>query len=292
MNVRRTAAPLATAAVLALALTACGDDSSDTADDPAGTPSASASSAPPSTEESPTTDTSSEPAGSLTVPVYYVAQGPLGDRLVREFHAVTGTDPVTAAAAELAAQPLDPDYTSYADWVEGATVADGTISVTVADDPSVTDEAARDLAVQQVVYTVQAAAGQRLPVEFVDASGAPATAVADGPVEAADELDTLLLVNITDPAEGTIVSGSFTATGRASSFEANLLWEVRSGDEAVLDGFTTHGGDWMTGLGEWSVEVDVSSLEPGTYTFAALTDDPSGGEGPGASEDTKTIVVE
>lgn len=292
MNLRRTAAPLATAAVLALALTACGDDSSDTADDPASAPTTSSTSAPTETAPSTPTEVESEPAGSLTVPVYYVARGPLGDRLVREFHAVTGADPVAAAAAELSAQPQDPDYSSYADWVETATVADGTITVTVADAPAVSDAEARDLAVQQVVYTVQAAAGERLPVEFVDASGSPAAAVAEGAVEAAPELDTLLLVNVTDPAEGTTVSDTFTAGGRASSFEATVIWEVRSSEGVVLNGFTNHGGDWMTGLGEWSVEVDVSSLAPGTYTFAALTDDPSGGEGPGPAEDTKTITVE
>ncbi len=43
----------------------------------------------------------------------------------------------------------------------------------------------------------------------------------------------------------------------------------------------------------WEAEIDVSSLEPGTYTFVALTDDPTGGtEGPGPTYDTRTIVVE
>jgi hypothetical protein len=36
----------------------------------------------------------------------------------------------------------------------------------------------------------------------------------------------------------------------------------------------------------------VSGLAPGTYSFVALTDDPSGGEGPGPTEDSKTIIVE
>jgi hypothetical protein len=42
---------------------------------------------------------------------------------------------------------------------------------------------------------------------------------------------------------------------------------------------------WSTG------PIDVSGLTPGTYTFAASTDDPSGGEGPGPTEDTRTLFL-
>ena len=38
--------------------------------------------------------------------------------------------------------------------------------------------------------------------------------------------------------------------------------------------------------------IDVSDLAPGTYTFVAMTDDPSGGEGLGPFTDTRTIIVE
>ena len=48
----------------------------------------------------------------------------------------------------------------------------------------------------------------------------------------------------------------------------------------------------MDKLYPWTAEVDVSGLAPGTYTFVAMTDDPSGGEGAGPTEDTKTIVVQ
>ena len=47
----------------------------------------------------------------------------------------------------------------------------------------------------------------------------------------------------------------------------------------------------MDKLYPWETEVDVSDLAPGTYTFVAMTDDPSGGEGGGPTEDTKTIIV-
>jgi hypothetical protein len=43
----------------------------------------------------------------------------------------------------------------------------------------------------------------------------------------------------------------------------------------------------------WKLEVDVSGLEPGTYLFVAMNDDPSGGaEGHGPDVDTRTIVVQ
>ena len=61
--------------------------------------------------------------------------------------------------------------------------------------------------------------------------------------------------------------------------------------QVVLDGFTTAEG-WQDRLYPWEAEVDVSALNPGTYVFAALTDDPSDGEGAGPTEDTKTIIIE
>jgi hypothetical protein len=36
----------------------------------------------------------------------------------------------------------------------------------------------------------------------------------------------------------------------------------------------------------------VSGLAPGTYSFVAMTDDPSGGEGGGPTEDSKTFTVQ
>jgi hypothetical protein len=100
------------------------------------------------------------------------------------------------------------------------------------------------------------------------------------------------LVNVLTPAEGTTVSGSFTAAGEASSFEATVPWQLRDeSGKKVLDGFATADG-WIDGLYPWETTVKVETLEPGTYTFVAMTDDPSGGEGPDPTEDTKTIVVE
>ena len=111
-------------------------------------------------------------------------------------------------------------------------------------------------------------------------------------VSAAVPLDVLSLVNITEPATGASVTGTLAASGVASSFEATVLWEIRDADgTAVLDGFATASG-FMDNVYPWETSIDLTSLTPGDYTFAALTADPSDGEGPGPYEDTKTIVVE
>ncbi|MDQ1103446.1 Gmad2 immunoglobulin-like domain-containing protein [Nocardioides zeae] len=299
MSIRRTVAPLATSAVLALTLAACGgtDDSDRAGASGDGASSDSSPSAPVSTSSDAgsgdgggTDAGEGDGGGDAATAVYFVTPGPLGDRLVREFQ--PGGADLASAVDLLSGTPQDPDYTNPASgWVQEATQDGDEIVATVAGAAPGGEGAA--LVVQQVVYTLQAAVGDTLPVRFVDADGGDVT-VASGaanPVEAAPQLDTLLLVNVTDPAEGTTVSGSFTATGRASSFEANVPWELRRGDEVVDSGFVTHEGDWATGLGPWEVTVDVSALDPGTYTFVARTDDPSGGEGPGPAEDTKDVVV-
>ncbi len=59
----------------------------------------------------------------------------------------------------------------------------------------------------------------------------------------------------------------------------------------MLDGFATAEG-WVDKLYPWETDVDLSGVAPGSYTFAALTDDPSAARVPGPFEDTKTITVE
>ena len=133
----------------------------------------------------------------------------------------------------------------------------------------------------------------RVPV-LVQQGADPATMFGistEGGLKAAKPLDVLAFMNVSDPAEGTAVGDTFTAKGVGSSFEATVLWEVRDkSGTAVLDGFATAEG-WMDKLYPWETEVDVSGLEPGTYSFVAFTDDPSGGEGAGPTEDSKTITV-
>jgi Immunoglobulin-like domain of bacterial spore germination len=261
----------------------------------------------PSESAEPTepSETSSEPpeaSDTATVPAYFVGDTPQGPRLFREFRRVEDTGPGLSGLALLESGPLDPDYRSL--WPEGAfeTVSDpeaGVVhvqlaSTSFADRPASMTEAEAHMAVEQVIYTVQAGFQERLAVQFRIGEnptprvlGVPTSEpLANGPM-----LETLGLVNITSPEEGATVSDSFTASGVANSFEATVPWEIRQGDRVVAKGFATADG-WMDKLYPWTTQVNVSKLAPGTYTFAAMTDDPSGGaEGAGPAEDTKTIVV-
>jgi hypothetical protein len=295
---RRRAYVAATALVLAAALAACGDEE-PTAQDPGDGETSSAAGEP---TDQPTDDGSqtAEPAGTVTVPVYFVGDTPQGPALYREFRKVEADNPMEEAVALMTAgDALDPDYgTLYPGGsFDTVTVEGDLIVVTVPDDGwkapvDQTKDEAR-LAVQQLVYTVQGIQQERLPVEVRLEGSATSLFGVDtaGGVQAAEPLDVLAFMNVTTPEEGATVSGSFTAEGVGSSFEATVIWEVRDDSgAAVLEGFTTAEG-WMDKLYPWAADVDVSSLAPGTYTFAAITDDPSGGEGPGPTEDTKTITV-
>jgi hypothetical protein len=297
------AALAAAAAVTAVAVLGPGTTPTS-APDPAEQPAATST---PSTDPSPTTPTTPTPpvAETVTAAVYYVGDTPRGPRLYREFRALPGDGPVPLAPAVRAAvegDPDDPDYRSP--WAgTGATLVGATgdgelVTVDLAGDlrlrPDGLDPAEAALAVAQVVRTAQAAVGSAAPVQLLldgqrtdQLLGVPvAEALAQG-----EDLDVLALVSISDPAEGEQVEGTFTARGRASSFEATVPWEVRDDTGAVvLDGFSTAEG-WMERLYPWEAEVDVSALEPGRYTFVAMTSDPSDGESGGPMTDTRTIVV-
>jgi Immunoglobulin-like domain of bacterial spore germination/Sporulation and spore germination len=198
-----------------------------------------------------------------------------------------------------AGDTLDPDYrTLYPGGTfAGVEIGSDVIEVSVPDEswttmPDGMSENDARLAAQQLVYTVQGIAQSRLPVEIV-LDGEPADLFGlGGQLGNEPELDVRAMVNVTSPEEGATVADTFTASGVASSFEATVPWQVRQGDTVVKDGFATAEG-WMDKLYPWETQVDVSDLDPGTYTFVALTDDPSGGaEGGGPTEDSKTIIVE
>lgn len=310
----RLASALAVLPLAAAVLAGCGSEDEPEATDP-NPPASSSDAAEPSpgpgdATTEPATDTGSPSpsdggAGEATVavPLYFVGDTPQGPRLFREFRNVPADNPLAEAVAMVVAgDALDPDYgTAFPEGSFAAvTDTDGGVALEVADDawsakvPGMTARQAK-LAVQQVVYTVQGVQQAEVPVRVVDGSGqaqplfgAPST---DG-LRRAPQNSVLAFVNITEPAEGASVSGSFPASGVANSFEATVPWEVRDGSGTkVLDGFSTAEG-WMDRLYPWQATVDVSGLAPGTYTFVALTDDPSGGEGGGPTEDTKTITVQ
>lgn len=296
---------LALTAVLSLGLVACGNDdpeptSSGTASDQP-TTEAPTTTEPPAETETPS-ETATEEPGTVAVPLYFTGETPLGQRLYREFRQVESDNPLEEAAAlVVAGDATDPDYGTLLQGVtiESVTQEDGAIQVTLGEDSPLTankgtspEDAA--LAVQALVYTLQGVAQTRDPVVVVLPDGRPADLfgqpTGDG-VTAADQLDVLALVNLTTPEEGATASGTLAVEGVASSFEATVPFAVldSSGAEVLTDFATAEG--WVDKLYPFSAEVDISGLAPGDYTFVARTDDPSGGEGPGPFEDTKTFTV-
>lgn len=246
-----------------------------------------------------------KPAGPTThaAALYFIGDTPHGPRLYREYQQLPGGPLNALEAITTAGGPDDPDYGTI--WPDGyfrsVSVEDGTIKIGLgtwnAGPLEISDQAAR-LAIQQVVYTAQAAVGENLPVRF-DVLDQPdiGHSIGDVPLtgefEKEPQLDVLAFMSVSDPAEDLTVRDSFIARGRASSFEGTVHWEVRRGSQTVLEGFTTASG-YMEHLYPWETEpIDVSGLGPGRYTFIALTDDPSGGaEGFGPTSDTRTIIVE
>lgn len=242
----------------------------------------------------PSSATASGTTGLGLQAVYFVGDTSVGPRLFREFHQVRGGPSPESAIEALERPAYDPDYRTYfpTPFIASVEIRGDVIDVTlqgssIHDRPTGMSAIDAELAVQQLVYTVQAGAGSRAPVQFrlgrnpIDTVlGIPTSE----PITNQPQLDVLSLVSISDPVEGLQVEDSFIAHGAASSFEGNVPWELRdSGGIVVRRGAATAGMESY--LVEWDTEpIDVSDLDPGRYTFVASTDD-------GAFTDTRTVVV-
>jgi hypothetical protein len=280
------------AAVVGGAFWLVGNNGSD--DGPSGTPSHAATSPGASGTPEPTT-------AARAVPVYFVGSTPHGDRLYREFQQqdlCASTDCLLKAAVVAAVNgtPQDADYRTL--WPEGSTVGrvsgeGDTIVVDLAtgvhDRPASMSAQEAGLAVQQVLYSAQAAVGRgRLPVQLL-IDGKPTDTVLGVPTAeplAADNPDDVQApVQVDSPADGSTVSGTFTVTGRAATFEANVVWELKAGDKVVKHGFTT--AQECCTLAPYSFEV---TAPPGSYTLVVHDTDESGQNRP-VNQDTKEITV-
>lgn len=289
--VRPRLRPLAVLAAVGALLLGCG---SPTASPP--TPSSTGPSATP-----PTGTTSAARA------VYYVGATPVGPRLYREFHrltcAGTGCLDTAAVAAAVTRTALDPDYGTA--WPRGTRVravrlAGGTITVDlhgdVHDRPAGMTARRAGLAIQQVLYTAQAAFGQgRLPVQLLldgrhtdTVLGVPASE----PLASSGVLATLSHVNLSTPAEGAVVTGPrLTISGAASSFEATVVLRLQRYEGTYIAFQRPVMADGWQGdrLYPFHASVDVSKVAAGRYVLMAMTDDPSG-RGRSFS-DTKVITI-
>jgi hypothetical protein len=305
------AAVLATAATITAVVMVNGGGAPTAGPQPADTPTVAA--------ESPDWSMGSdeeEPPSAVegAVPVYYVGDTGRGPRLYREFHPGIGGAPLDQAVADAVGRtPDDPDYRTPWPAGTGASVtyegagSEITIDVTspdgspLHDRPAGMSEREAGMAVQQLVWTAQAAAQATDPVAFrLDGGrtdqllGVPVSE----PLARGAETDTLAQVWIIDPAQGATVRDGFTVSGLGAFFEANVAWELHRGG---LDGPVVASNADSPVMADAAApemaayEFTVSlppSAQPGEYTLRVHDEDMSGGEGFAPFEDTKTVTLQ
>lgn len=269
-------------------------------DDPSGGPAATPSQ--PATSEGSPSESAEPGVSARAVPVYFVGETAHGPKLFREFQqqqVCAGQDCLLEAATRnaLTGEAADSDYRMPwpADAGLNAASYDGDIvtidlSGDLHDRPSGMSQELAEAAVEQLIYSAQAGLGEgRVPVQLLLDGGHTDTVLgvpASEPLAAGGEDDVLAPVWINTPAEGATVESGFEVDGVAMSFEATVVWQLKQGENVVEEGFTT--AEECCTRAPYSFTVEAP---PGDYTLVVQDDDPSGGEGPGVSPDTKEITV-
>jgi hypothetical protein len=305
------AAALGTAA--AVGAFAVLNDTTQQADDPpvAGSGTTTSATAPPKPSTAPPTVPSESPAPSQAVtepstfpktratpepevkgkavPVYWVGKtvgstSGTGMKLYRTYSRVSG-GPVREAVQTMTRDRADdPDY--YTLWsgaaVSSVTRADGVVTVDFKALPRQRlDADLAQLAVQQLVYTVQGVVGdtsQKVQVTEQGRAGARLFGQFDTskPFSRAQAANVQALVWITSPANGQVSSSPVKVTGIAAAFEGNVNWKATNlkTKESVANFTTAAEGQKFSdfsfstklGAGEWLLEAYLVSPEDGRIT--------------------------
>jgi hypothetical protein len=223
-------------------------------------------------------------AGGANLPVYYLGPAGLGDRLYREYHRFPDANPgpeqaVTDTVQAMLHQPADdPDYRSP--WPGGTTVRSvaidaGTVTVDLwgaaggAGFDATVDASTAAMAVQQLVWTVTAAApgltGVRLLIDGAPATTLWANAPASGVLHRGPAADVLAPIWIIDPQQGTVQGHRFPVRLAGIVFEATMRLRVRDdGSGAVLHDDAVHLSGGAPAQGTATVELNLPS---GRYTI-------------------------
>ena len=247
---------------------------------------------PATTQGTPTTSPSTDgpvTTQAVSLPVYFV--GPVGDgkptyKLFRDFiRSDLPTDATPAGKAKAAlvlainAQPYSNTDGYLQPWsgqtIGDVTVTKGQITIALANagnpDAAVTTEIRR-LAVQELVWTAQAAIQQTFPVRFEVAGGATKLFGSIRTEQTftrppSDRLyEDVAPVWITSPGRDQVLPAAkpVVVQGLAIVFEANVNWELRRGPTQVSSGFATASiGAPMQG----QYSIDLGRLTAGDYTI-------------------------
>jgi hypothetical protein len=262
---------------------------------PSVVPSETATDLPTTAPTSPQSTATSPTGGPVTtrtvsLPVYFV--GPIGDnkptfKLFRDF--IRGELPTDATAAQKAkaalvlainAQPYSNTDGYLQPWsgqaIGDVTVKDGLITVHLANagspDAVVGDEVKR-LAVQELVWTAQAAVQQTLPVRFEVAGGATklfGSISTDHTFTrpAPDRLwEDVAPIWVTTPSRDQVLPAAkpVVVQGLAIVFEATVNWELSRGSTPVKSG---HASASIGAPMQGQYSIDLGRLTPGTYTVS------------------------
>ncbi|WP_433020984.1 Gmad2 immunoglobulin-like domain-containing protein [Kribbella sp. CA-294648] len=223
------------------------------------------------------------------VPVYWLGEK-VGSkrasdfRLYRTFAQVSGRP--TLEAVRLMTMPKaanDPDYQTF--W-SGATVGSVRYSkelITVDFDQlpdTRLEPGVADMAAQQLVYTVQGGLQRQTSVQITERGRAVSNlfGVLDTkqPFGRAQATDVQALVWVESPENGQTVKPSFTVSGTAAAFEAQVDWKatnVKTKEVVANYAMTKEGQKFSPYVftpkltaGEWLIEVYLSSPEDGRVT--------------------------
>jgi hypothetical protein len=305
---RRWVMPLAAAAAVAAIISGVWWSAQD--DGPTITPpqtSGPSQSVTGSASTTPTTSPSSSPSTSgpattqaVSLPVYFL--GPIGDdkptyRLFRDFirsELPTGATPAERAKAALVlainAQPYSNTDGYLQPW-SGQTIGDVTVTDTLitvhlanggSKDAVVGDENKR-LAVQELVWTAQAAIQQTSPVRFEVADGSTTLFGSISTDQTftrppSDRLyEDVAPIWVTSPSRDQVlpVAKPVVVQGLAIVFEANVSYELRRGSTKVKAGHTTAS---IGGPMQGTYSIDLGRLTAGDYSIRVFEPSMQGGD--------------
>jgi hypothetical protein len=277
---------------------ATGSPESATARPSATMPSASAYAPTDQPKVKPSQAGKPEPESSGAIPVYWLGptvgneNGP-GVKLFRTFVPFKGQPTYSALQLMTSGKSADPDYSSP--WV-GAQVADvrRAGSLTTVDFKSLPktrlEPDVAEMALQQLVYTVQGASGATVPVQ-VTLQGRAVSQVfgvdVKQPLGRAQALDVQALIWITAPENEAVLKMPFKVTGVAAAHEGQLNWRITSDKtRRVVDEGVTMTEEAFK-FANYSFVVD--KLPSGRYTLEVF--EVSVADGRQTSTDSKTIQV-
>ena len=220
------------------------------------------------------------PPAPATVAVYFVGDTPDGPRLYREFRrsSPAPTRPSTGRSRGRRRHGLAPRPGLPHALARGRTgVGAGTSSTTSSgsarpdrDPDPRTPRAEGRAAIEQLIYTAQAAVQERLPVQFL-VNGNPSATIlglpTSEPLANAPVLDTLALVSLTTPTEGMLVDNDepLVVEGVGNSFEGTIVTRVQRWEGTSSWARSPRSPAGADKLFPFEVALDLTGVPPGDY---------------------------